>query len=84
MKVTLYCKPTCCWTAGVKEVLQRYNIDYEEVNVSITENFLYMKAKTKQPYSPCLRIDDEWVVDVGGKELETYFNSRGIYTGMME
>ena len=30
MKAVAYLKTTCGWSAGVREVLSRYNIDYEE------------------------------------------------------
>jgi len=83
-KVDLYCKKSCCWTVGVKEVLDRYGITYKEIDVSDVDNFDYMKKETNQPFSPTLLIDGEWLVDVGGKELETYLNTNGNYKGMME
>ena len=30
MKVVAYLKTTCGWSAGVREVFDRYNIEYEE------------------------------------------------------
>ena len=35
-----------------------------------------MIEQTGQPYSPTLLIDGEWLVDVGGKELEDYLNKK--------
>ena len=84
MKTKLYCKTNCCWTAGVKKVLQRYQVEYDEVNVSEKQNFDYMKEQTNQTYSPCLLIDGEWIVDVGARELEDYFNMNGNFRGMLE
>ena len=76
MKTKLYCKTNCCWTAGVKKVLQENQIEYEEINLSDEKNFNYMIEQTGNPYSPTLLIDGEWVVDVGGKELEDYLNKK--------
>lgn len=78
MNIKLYCKSGCCWTAGVKKVLQENNLEYEEIDVSIEKNFTYMVEETNQPYSPSLQINGEWVVDVGAKELEEYLSKKVI------
>ena len=35
MKAVAYLKTTCGWSAGVREVLSRYNIDYEEKIINL-------------------------------------------------
>ena len=44
MKTKLYCKTNCCWTTGVKKVLQENQIEYEEINLSDDKNFDYTSA----------------------------------------
>ena len=72
MKVVAYLKPTCGWSAGVREVLSRYDIDYEEKLISDPDIYAEMVMKTGQPMSPCVEIDGEMLADVGGEEVEDY------------
>ncbi len=67
MKVVAYLKPTCGWSAGVREVLSRYDIDYEEKLISDPDIYAEMVMKTGQPMSPCVEIDGEMLVDVAMK-----------------
>ena len=72
MKVVAYLKTTCGWSAGVREVLSRYNIDYEERIINAPDIYAEMVRKTGQPLSPCVEIDGEMLADVGGEEVEDY------------
>ena len=72
MKVVAYLKPTCGWSAGVREALSRYDIDYEEKLISDPDIYAEMVMKTGQPMSPCVEIDGEMLADVGGEEVEDY------------
>ena len=72
MKVVAYLKTTCGCSAGVREVLSRYNIDYEERIINDPDIYAEMVMKTGQPLSPCVEIDGEMLADVGGEEVEDY------------
>ena len=72
MKVVAYLKTTCGWSAGVREVLSRYNIDYEERIINDPDIYAEMVMKTGQPLSPCVEIDGEMLADVGAEEVEDY------------
>ena len=54
MKAVAYLKTTCGWSAGVREVLSRYNIDYEEKIINDPDIYAEMVTKTGQPLSPCV------------------------------
>ena len=49
MKAVAYLKTTCGWSAGVREVLSRYNIDYEEKIINDPDIYAEMVTKTGQP-----------------------------------
>ena len=72
MKVVAYLKTTCGWSAGVREVLSRYNIDYEEKIIDDPNIYAEMVMKSGQPLSPCVEIDGKMLADVGGEEVEDY------------
>jgi len=72
MKVIAYLKQTCGWSAGVREVLSRYNIPYETKLLEDADVYAEMVQKSGQPLSPCVEIDGEMLADIGGEELEDY------------
>ena len=72
MKAVAYLKTTCGWSAGVREVLSRYNIDYEEKIIDDPNIYAEMVMKSGQPLSPCVEIDGKMLADVGGEEVEDY------------
>ena len=72
MKIVAYVKPICGWSDGVREVFNKYNLDYEEKLISDPNNYAEMVIKTEQPLSPCVEINDVMLTDVGAEEVETY------------
>ena len=72
MQITAYLKPVCGWSAGIREVLSRYALPYEEKLISDPDNYAEMVAKTQQPLSPCVEIDGKMLADVSGEEVEAY------------
>ena len=71
MKVTAYLKETCGWSAGVREVLSRYNIPYETKLINDADNYAEMVSKSNQSLSPCVEVDGEMLADV---EIAPYNN----------
>ena len=84
MKVTAYLKPICGWSAGVREVLSRYDVPYEEKLISDPQIYAEMVQKSGQPLSPCVEIDGEMLADVGSEEVETWLQQHGHWQGAME
>ena len=42
MQITAYLKPVCGWSAGIREVLSRYELEYEEKLISDPEIYAEM------------------------------------------
>ena len=72
MKITAYLKPVCGWSDRVREVFNRYSLDYEEKLISDPENYAEMVTRSGQPLSPCVEINDVMLADVGSVEVEEY------------
>ena len=72
MKITAYLKPVCGWSDGIREVFNRYSLDYEEKLISDPENYAEMVTRSGQPLSPCVEINDVMLADVGSVEVEEY------------
>jgi len=72
MKITAYLKPVCGWSDAIREVFNRYSLDYEEKLISDPENYAEMVTRSGQPLSPCVEINDVMLADVGSVEVEEY------------
>ena len=57
MKVVAYLKQQCGWSRGVREVLAKCGIEYEEKQIHIPDNFIEMVEKTGQHMQPCVQFD---------------------------
>ena len=78
-KIVAYLKPVCGWSNGVRAVLRKYNLQYEDKDI-INDRTVYseMVRKSGQPLSPCVEIDGEMLADVDGQEVEAYLVSKGL------
>lgn len=77
MNVIAYLKQQCGWSRGIREVLAKCGIDYQEKQINIAKNFEEMIEKTGQTLQPCIQIDDVMLVDVSGEEVLEYLTSIG-------
>lgn len=73
MEIKAYLKPTCGWSRGVRAILAKYELAYEDLNI-IEDPTLYaeMVEKSGQHLSPCVEIDGIMLADVSGEEVEAY------------
>ena len=70
-KIIAYLKPTCGWSQGVRAVLAKYSLPYEDKDIiNSFENREEMIRKSGQPLSPCVEIDGKMLPDISGEELE--------------
>ena len=77
-QVIAYLKPQCGWSRGVRAVLAKYGLDYEDKDIiNYPENYEEMVRKTGQPLQPCVEIDGQILVDVSGEELEAHLINEG-------
>ncbi len=78
-QITAYLKTYCGWSAGVRAVLQKYNLPFTEKDIIQKPAFRWeMETKTGQPLSPCIEINGKMLADVSGEELEEYLVENGI------
>lgn len=72
-KIIAYLKPHCGWSMGVRAMMKKYNLKYEDRDI-INEQvqFQEMVEKSGQTLSPCVEINGEMLIDVSGDEVENY------------
>lgn len=73
MNIKAYLKPTCGWSMGVRAIMSKYGLEYEDIDIiNNPDNYAEMVAKSGQPLSPCVEIDGIMLADVSGEEVEQY------------
>ena len=71
--IVAYLKTVCGWSNGVRAVLQKYDLPYEEKDIIKNPAFRWeMEQKSGQPLSPCVEINGVMLPDVSGEEVEKY------------
>ena len=72
-KVSAYLKPTCGWSQGVRAVLHKYDLPFEDRDViNDPAQRQEMNEKSGQPLSPCVEVNGHMLADVSGSEVEAY------------
>jgi glutaredoxin len=72
-KITAYLKTYCGWSEGVRAVLRKYNLPFEEKDIIKNPAFRWeMEQKSGQPLSPCVEINGQMLPDISGEEVERY------------
>ena len=72
-KIIAYMKPSCGWSMGVRAVLKKYNLAYEDKDIiNYPENREEMIRKSGQPLQPTLDINGTILADVNGEEVEQW------------
>ena len=78
-KITAWMKTYCGWSNGVRAVLKKYNLDYEEKDIIKNPAFRWeMEQKSGQDKQPTLEINDTMLADISGEELEAWMLQNGI------
>jgi glutaredoxin len=79
MNIRAYLKPSCGWSNGVRAIMRKYNLAYEDVDIiNNRANYAEMVQRSGQPLSPCVEIDGVMLADVSGEEVENYMLSNGL------
>ena len=80
--IVAYLKTTCGWSNGVRAVLKKYDLLYEEKDIIKNPAFRWeMEQKSGQPLSPCVEINGIMLPDVSGEEVEGYLVTQGFVQG---
>ena len=73
MNIKAYLKPSCGWSNGVRAIMRKYNLEFEDTDIiNNRANYEEMVRKSGQPLSPCVEIDGVMLADVSGEEVENY------------
>ena len=71
--VIAYLKPQCGWSNGVRAILKKYDLRYEDRDISNHPGqFDEMVRKSGQPLSPCIEVDGRMLADISGEEFESW------------
>ncbi|QSR88848.1 glutaredoxin [Methylacidiphilum caldifontis] len=73
LHIVAYLKPSCGWSNGVRAILKKYNLPYEDKDIiNFPEYREEMIMKSGQPFSPCVEVNGEMLADISGQELEQW------------
>ena len=79
MNIKAYLKPSCGWSNGVRAILRKHNLPFEDIDIiNNRANYAEMVTKSGQPLSPCVEIDGVMLADVSGEEVENYLLSNDL------
>jgi|SRR5215472_12075683 len=72
-KIIAYLKPTCGWSQGVRAVLRKYDLPYEDRDIiNDPAQRQEMIEKSGQMLSPCVEVNGRMLADISGDEVEAY------------
>ena len=84
-KITAYLKTFCGWSEGVRAVMRKYGLEYEEKDIIKNPAFRWeMEQRSGQPLSPCVEVNGEMLADVSGEEVEQWLIEHGLLEGSDE
>jgi monothiol glutaredoxin len=78
-KIIAYLKPSCGWSQGVRAVLRKYDLPFEDRDIiNDPQQRQEMVEKSGQLLSPCVEVGGEMLADVSGEEVESWLLERKI------
>jgi glutaredoxin len=79
-KITAYLKTFCGWSEGVRAIMRKYELPYEEKDIIKNPAFRWeMEQRSGQQLSPCVEIDGTMLPDISGEEVEKWLISNGYF-----
>ena len=79
MHIKAYLKPSCGWSNGVRTIMRKYSLPFEDIDIiNNRANYAEMVQKSGQPLSPCVEIDGVMLADISGEEVENYMLSNNL------
>lgn len=77
-KIIAWMKPSCGWSMGVRAVLKKYRLPFEDRDIiNVRANYEEMIKVSGQPLQPTLSIDGTVIADVSGDEVEAWLVKNG-------
>jgi len=78
-KIVAYLKPSCGWSMGVRAVMKKYDLPFEDRDIiNDPAQRQEMIQKSGQMLSPCVEIDGHMLPDISGEEVEAYMLANGL------
>jgi len=72
-KIIAYLKPFCGWSQGVRAVLRKYDLSFEDRDIwNDPRQRLEMIQKSGQELSPCVEVNGHMLPDISGEEVEAW------------
>jgi glutaredoxin len=79
LKITAYLKTYCGWSEGVRAIMRKYGLSYEEKDIIQNPAFRWeMEQRSGQSLSPCVEINGHMLADVSGEEVERWMIDQGL------
>ncbi|MEN9992094.1 MAG: hypothetical protein RLZZ224_1796 [Verrucomicrobiota bacterium] len=79
LNITAYLKTFCGWSEGVRAIMRKYQLPFEEKDIIKNPAFRWeMESKSGQPLSPCVEINGHMLADVSGDEVEKWMIAQGL------
>lgn len=79
IKIVAYLKTFCGWSEGVRAVMRKHGLDFEEKDIIKNPALRWeMEQKSGQPLSPCVEINGQMLADVSGDEVEAWMLEQGL------
>lgn len=78
-QITCYLKTYCGWSEGVRAMMRKYGLEFEEKDIIANPAFRWeMEQKSGQPLSPCVVVNGTMLADVSGDEVEAWMVENGV------
>jgi monothiol glutaredoxin len=79
INIVAYLKPFCGWSQGVRAVLHKYELPFEDRDIwNDPVQRMEMIQKSGQELSPCVEINGRMLPDISGEELEKWLIQNGL------
>ena len=80
-KIVAYLKPSCGWSNGVRAILRKYDLPYEDRDIiNDPHQRQEMIEKSGQMLSPCVEINGRMLPDISGEEVEAFLLANKLVT----
>jgi monothiol glutaredoxin len=77
--IIAYLKPTCGWSNGVRAVLRKYDLPFEDRDIINDQaQRQEMVEKSGQMLSPCVEINGQMLADISGEEVEAWLLANSV------
>jgi glutaredoxin len=72
-KIVAYLKPSCGWSQGVRAVMRKYDLPFEDRDIiNDPAQRQEMIEKSGQMLSPCVEVNGRMLADISGEEVEAF------------